>query len=118
MDNSPRIGKGLVALALYCLPCVIAMAAVFYSYADRALDVADDIRTVAGQGFAVDIDECEQGLACAAAPVHAADGRVTAALSVSAPSARVREEQLLREILPRVIKAADSLSRELGYQAP
>jgi DNA-binding IclR family transcriptional regulator len=77
----------------------------------------EHIRTVAGQGFAIDVDECELGLVCAAAPVHDAEGHVTAALSVSAPRVRVPERELLRVVLPRVVSAAERLSRELGYQA-
>jgi IclR family KDG regulon transcriptional repressor len=76
----------------------------------------EHLRTVAGQGFAIDREECESGLCCAAAPVHDEHGRVVAALSVSAPSARLTEEALLREVCPRVISAAESLSRELGHQ--
>jgi DNA-binding IclR family transcriptional regulator len=75
----------------------------------------EHIRTVAGQGFAIDRDECELGLCCAAAPVYDETGRVVAALSVSAPSARVSEDALLREICPRVVSAAEGLSRELGH---
>jgi DNA-binding IclR family transcriptional regulator len=76
----------------------------------------EHIRTVAGQGFAIDQDECEIGLLCAAAPVYGESGRVVAALSVSAPSARVSEDALLREICPQVVRAADRFSQELGYQ--
>jgi DNA-binding IclR family transcriptional regulator len=76
----------------------------------------EHLRTVAGQGFAIDRDECEAGLACAAAPVHDASGCVAAALSVSAPSTRVSEEDLMRQVLPRVTQAAERLSRELGYR--
>lgn len=75
----------------------------------------EHLRTVAGQGYAVDVDECEAGLVCAAAPVHDASSRVVAALSVSAPSARVDEDQLVRELVPAVLSAAEQLSRELGH---
>jgi DNA-binding IclR family transcriptional regulator len=75
----------------------------------------EHLRTVAGQGFAIDHGECETGLGCAAAPVHDATGRVTAALSLSAPTVRVTEDELIRDVLPQVIAAADRLSRELGH---
>jgi len=78
----------------------------------------EHIRTVAGQGYALDLEECEDGLVCAAAPVHDASGRVAAAISVSAPRARVSDEELIREIAPQVVAAAESLSRELGYRVP
>jgi len=78
----------------------------------------EHVRTVAGAGFALDLEECEPGLCCAAAPVHDASGRMIAALSVSGPAFRLGEERLLRSVVPAVIGAAETLSRELGYTAP
>jgi DNA-binding IclR family transcriptional regulator len=77
----------------------------------------EHVRTVAGQGFALDLEECEEGLSCAAVPVHDVTGRVVAALSVSAPSSRADEHGLLERILPEVLSAAERLSRELGHHA-
>jgi DNA-binding IclR family transcriptional regulator len=77
----------------------------------------EHVRTVAGAGFALDLEECDPGLACAAAPVHDASGRLIAAVSVSGPAFRLTEERLLRGVVPAVIGAADALSRELGYTA-
>ncbi|HEY5658461.1 MAG TPA: IclR family transcriptional regulator [Myxococcota bacterium] len=75
----------------------------------------EHIRTAAGQGYAVDVDECEIGMTCAAAPVRDASGKVIAAFSVSAPSSRIDEEALLRDICPQVVAAADRLSHALGF---
>lgn len=75
----------------------------------------EHVRTVAGQGFALDLEECEEGLSCAAAPVHDVTGRVVAAISVSVPSSRADEHELLERILPQVSGAAERLSRELGH---
>lgn len=75
----------------------------------------DEIGTVAAQGFAVDVEECEPGLVCAAAPVHDAAGNVVAALSVSAPTTRVSLEDLHRRVVPAVQEAAEEVSRQLGY---
>jgi DNA-binding IclR family transcriptional regulator len=77
----------------------------------------EHVRTVAGQGFALDLEECEEGMSCAAAPVHDVTGRVVAAISVSAPSSRAGERVLLERILPEVSSAAERLSRELGHHA-
>jgi IclR family transcriptional regulator, KDG regulon repressor len=77
----------------------------------------DELRSVAGQGFALDCDECEVGLVCAAAPVYDAAGDVAAALSTSAPAFRAPRSALLRDVVPRVNEAAARLSRELGYLA-
>ena len=77
----------------------------------------EHLRTVAVQGFAVDCEECEEGLCCIAAPVYDGDGDLVAALSVSGPAFRLDEEGLLREVAPKVTEAADRLSRDLGYSA-
>jgi len=77
----------------------------------------EHLRTVAVQGYAIDIEECAEGLCCAAAPVHDARGRVIAALSVSGPAYRLSEEDILREIVPLVSAAADRLSQELGHSS-
>lgn len=78
----------------------------------------DQVRSVAVQGYALDLEECEPGLACAAAPVYSESGEVVAAISVSGPAFRLTEAQLLAEIVPLVVAAANQLSRELGYSAP
>jgi IclR family KDG regulon transcriptional repressor len=74
----------------------------------------EQLRSVASQGFAIDLGECEDGLCCAAAPVYDAGGELTAALSVSGPAFRMTEDRLLSEIVPLVARAADRLSRDLG----
>lgn len=78
----------------------------------------DQARTAALQGFALDVEECEPGLACAAAPVWNGSGELIGALSISGPAFRLTEERLLGEIVPMVIDAARRLSCELGYASP
>ena len=75
----------------------------------------EHLRMVGGQGYAVDVDECEVGLACAAAPVFDASGRVVAALSVSGPSFRLGAERVVSRIAPLVVAVAERLSQGLGY---
>ncbi|NNL68002.1 MAG: IclR family transcriptional regulator [Myxococcales bacterium] len=75
----------------------------------------EQLRTTAAQGFAVEIEECEPGLACAAAPVYDGSGQVVAGLSVSAPTARVDEDDLHTRVVPAVQAAAMELSRQLGF---
>lgn len=77
----------------------------------------EHLRAVATQGFALDVDECEPGLTCAAAPVYDAHGRLAAALSVSAPSFRTPQSLLLGTIVPSVVAHAEALSRALGFSA-
>lgn len=77
----------------------------------------EHLRTVAGAGYALDLGELEDGLGCAAAPVHAGDGELVAALSVSAPLFRTGEEGLVGELRTEVVGAAEELSAALGYMA-
>ena len=71
----------------------------------------DEIRR---RGYAQTLEELEVGLNAVAAPVRQADGQVTAALSVSGPSFRLRPVDLPR-IGQQTIEAADAISRRLGF---
>lgn len=75
----------------------------------------EHLRAVATQGWALDLEECEPGLACVAAPVHDADGRVVAALSLSAPTLRASESVLVDRVSGQVVESANRLSRRLGW---
>ena len=75
----------------------------------------EHLRGVAVQGFALDVEECEPGLCCAAAPVFDGQGELVAGISISGPRARLSDERLLGEIVPLVVGAGEQLSRELGF---
>jgi DNA-binding IclR family transcriptional regulator len=75
----------------------------------------EHLRGIAVQGFALDLEEYETGVCCAAAPVFDAEGNLVAALSVSGPSFRLGEARLHDEIAPLVVAAAERLSKELGF---
>jgi IclR family KDG regulon transcriptional repressor len=75
----------------------------------------DQLRSTALRGYAVEMEECETGLSCAAAPVFGDAGQVVAAISVSGPAFRMGEERLHGEIVPLVTDAAGRLSRQLGF---
>ena len=77
--------------------------------------LSDQLRTVGGQGYAVDLGECEVGLNCIAAPIHEDSGEVVAALSVSGPAFRLSEDALFSSVLPALSSTAARLSEALGY---
>jgi len=77
----------------------------------------EDLNTVRLRGFSLDLEECESGLRCVAAPVLDAEGRGVAALSLSAPAFRADPETLESRLAPEVMAAAERLSRSLGYPA-
>ncbi len=66
-------------------------------------------------GYAVSVDELEEGLKAVAAPIKDARGRVLAALSVSGPSFRMGEGEL-DEIGRQTADAANQISRTLGFR--
>lgn len=80
------------------------------------LKITEHLRMVGGQGWASDVEECEPGVTCAAAPVFDASGRLVAALSVSAPSFRLSHDDLLCKALPLIVAAAERLSHGLGHR--
>ena len=71
----------------------------------------DDVRR---RGWAQTLEELEEGLNAVAAPVRQADGRVTAALSVSGPAFRMRAIDLPRIAL-LTTEAAAAVSRRMGH---
>ena len=75
----------------------------------------EHLRAVISEGFAVDREETETGVVCAAAPVFDAAGGIVAALSVTGPAFRFDENGLLGRAVPGVGSAANGLSAKLGH---
>ncbi len=65
-------------------------------------------------GYAIDDGEIEVGLICFGAPVYNADCRTVAAISVSGPDYRMREDQDL--MISALKHTAENISRLLGYR--
>ncbi|MEU8544321.1 IclR family transcriptional regulator [Streptomyces sp. NPDC048717] len=70
-----------------------------------------ELATVREQGWATDLGGHEESINCVAAPVRGADGRVVAAMSVSAPNVVVTADELLA-LLPLVRRTAEEISAE------
>jgi DNA-binding IclR family transcriptional regulator len=51
-----------------------------------------ELEQIRKRGYAIDNEEIEEGLKCAAAPLHDSHGEVLAAISISAPSERFNKE--------------------------
>jgi IclR family transcriptional regulator, KDG regulon repressor len=73
-----------------------------------------ELERVRALGYALDRDEYEENLCCAAAPVRDHAGQVVAAIGIAGPSHRLTTENLDR-LVPAVVGAAGAVSRNLGY---
>jgi DNA-binding IclR family transcriptional regulator len=76
--------------------------------------LADELRAVALNGYAADLEEFSVGLRCVAAPVFDASANVVAALSLSGPSFRLSPKMLHGDGAQAVVRAATQLSQKLG----
>jgi len=74
----------------------------------------EELNRVRAQGYALDMEECEDGAMCIAAPVRDDTGKAIAAISISGPKSRFTDAKL-PELTASVKKYAEKLSRILGY---
>lgn len=75
----------------------------------------EHLHTVGAQGYALDLEELETGMNCAAAPIYDASGGLVAALSLSGPAFRLTREKIVSEVLPELAAVATKVSRQLGF---
>ena len=78
------------------------------------MKLLEQLRSAASAGFAIDLEECETGLCCAAAPVVDGLGRLVGALSITGPASRLSEDHLFGTVAPIVVRHADLLASRLG----
>lgn len=64
-------------------------------------------------GYAIDLEEQEEGVCCLAAPVFTPDGKIFAAMSISGPASRLGRSRL-NSLIPHVKGVAAGLTRALG----
>lgn len=87
-------------------------------YTDHTIVDADELypvlERVRANGYATTIEELEEGLSSAAAPVLSADGHVVATIEVSGPSYRLGPVELA-QVVPLVTEAAERASARFGY---
>jgi DNA-binding IclR family transcriptional regulator len=71
-----------------------------------------EIRRVREQGYALDVGEYLPDVSCVAAPISGADGRVVAAMSISAPRSRFQANH--DRLVAETRRSADALSQSLS----
>ena len=92
------------------------------TYTERTIDdvatLRQELERVRHQGYALVDQELETGLRSLAAPITDREGRVLAAVNVSAHASRSSLEQLRDELAPAVQATAASISSDLGALGP
>jgi len=68
------------------------------------------------KGYAINDQELELGLRSVAAPVRDARGEVVAAINVSTVAARVSVADIERQVVPKLLRCAATISAQLGYR--
>jgi len=72
-----------------------------------------ELDTIRRQGYAEDFEESEIGLICYAAPVKDITGKTIAAISISGPSVRMRQNR--GALVDSIKSTAMEISKEMGY---
>jgi DNA-binding IclR family transcriptional regulator len=72
----------------------------------------DDIRHTREQGFAISVQEYEDGINAIAAPIFDRNKRPIASVSVAGPAYRLTRERMI-EIGPQVVKTANDIAQEV-----
>jgi len=71
---------------------------------------------IAEQGYAVDNEECEEGIKCVGVPVWDYTRTPVASICISGPSSRMTDERIKKELVALVKEAGVEISRKLGYE--
>jgi IclR family pca regulon transcriptional regulator len=77
-----------------------------------------ELARVRGQGWSLVNQELEEGLRAVAAPIRDRDGRVVAAMNVSAHASRTSLEVMRRNLLPSLLRAAAGVEADLRAVSP
>jgi len=73
-----------------------------------------EVAQIQKQGYALDNEECEEGVRCIAVPIRNFSDEVVAAISLSAPVARL-DKQRIEEIIQYLKNIGIEASKELGW---
>ncbi len=79
-----------------------------------ASKLKQELPVIKREGTAIDNEEFVPGVKCVASPIKDVDGDVVAAISISAPSARLYSERV-EELKPLVKRCALAISQAMGY---
>lgn len=79
-------------------------------------DLLHELQMVREKGYALDLEENENGITCIAAPIFNHTGKVMAAVSISGPTLRMTDDRL-DQLKSRMIQTGLKISNRLGYSS-
>jgi DNA-binding IclR family transcriptional regulator len=92
---------------------------VFKKFTGKTIDnlerLKKELAKVRMAGYALDLEESEDGVNCAGAPVYNYEGNVVASVSISGPTTRITTKRLEEELIHSVKETATEISNKLGY---
>ena len=116
--NSTSLGKAILAFMTETerAPMLGApLKAMTARTTTDPLQLRRQLRDIARRGYAIEAGENEEGLMCIGVPILERGGRPVAALSLSAPEARMTRPTRL-DVIAALRAAAATVSRRLGYR--
>ncbi|MBX3081448.1 MAG: IclR family transcriptional regulator [Anaerolineae bacterium] len=116
------MGKAILAqLNIADCQALIREMTPLKAYAINTITEVDALQEELGrireQGYAIDDREIDDGTRCVAAPIFDSSKRVIGAMSVAGPAYRLPLDHL-HHLSTAVVRATQTLSRQLGYVAP
>jgi IclR family acetate operon transcriptional repressor len=77
-----------------------------------------EFERVRARGYSTDADESVVEGMCFGVPILTAQGDAVAAISLSSPKMRMRDEQLQKRVVAALRRSAEAVSRTLAARAP
>ena len=74
-----------------------------------------EVSLVRERGYALDDEECEEGVRCVAVPIRNYTGKIIAGISVSGPAVRMSNDHIFSN-LEYLLQAAEQVSLQMGWQ--
>jgi len=85
-------------------------------YITTAEALKKELEKVRIQGYAIDLEETEEGICCVASAIWNHQGKAVAAIGISGPNSRINLNYIDKELAPAVKNTAEEISLKLGYQ--
>lgn len=124
LQGVTRLGRPSVGHATSAGKVLLAFGGVplprgpLKAFTDRTITrhraLAAEVARVRASGFAVAIDEREEGLAAVAAPVRGADGALVAIVALQGPSSRF-DRRAIAAAVPRLLERTRAIGLALGW---